>query len=281
MAYWLLSSIVACIPVNVSLRLEEITNYHETVRNLNWTQRRPKSGQRTGSRTAKKSGIGAPCSLWPAPWCGYSIPLAREASEPSLLKVKGGSSSGGGRRTFPSGHGDCPPSNKNPSFPIGSVTGRKNLNQPSAEEVVSTSCHAPAEAQLRELDAFLEGQLDRYYRSGRKIDSHFIKAMDELHSVLGLGLRLMGWRKKCLRARTPANSSNGTESRANQPPSPQRRPSMENENEYLLKYDHELSCLHRLSQVRKNCDPVALRQLRAPGCEGQLLGKNRSRKGKP
>jgi len=32
MAYWLLSSIVACIPANVSLRLEEITNYHKTVR---------------------------------------------------------------------------------------------------------------------------------------------------------------------------------------------------------------------------------------------------------
>src|SRR5262245_24969387 len=116
-------------------------------------------------------------------------------------------------------------------------------------------------AQLKDLDSFLEGQIERYYRSGRKADSHFVKAMEELHSVLGLGLRLMGWRKKCLRESAPATSPTVSQSRPMDSTfSRSRKPSKGNENEYLLKYDHELSCIQRASQHHMDFLPKGFRR---------------------
>jgi hypothetical protein len=120
-------------------------------------------------------------------------------------------------------------------------------------------------AQLRELDSFLEAQIDRYYRSGRKPDSHFVKAMEEIQSLLGLGLRLMGWRKKCLRDRAPEVSSRRTEE--SEPLdltfASGRKSSKGDENAYLLKYDHELSCLQRVGQSQTDFAPKGFRRQRA------------------
>ena len=127
-------------------------------------------------------------------------------------------------------------------------------------------------AQLEELDSFLEGQLARYYRSGRKADSQFVKAMEELHSVLGLGLSLLISRKKCQRTKA-ADSRPATESK----PTQQQLSSLRgkspttDESEYFLKYDHELSCFQRSSQVRRELLPMGFRRERMP-----LAGLGRS-----
>lgn len=136
-------------------------------------------------------------------------------------------------------------------------------------------------AQLEEIDSFLEGQLARYHRSGRTVDSQFVKAMEELHSVLGLGLSLLVARKKCQRTRVQAGSTSPTERKTakQQPPSPRGKPQALDESEYLLKYDHELSCFQRSSRVRQEWLPVSFRQEGVPlaGLERSQVAKGKGK----